>query len=75
MIDDKTYIILINFIVWIFIILIPPYILSNLLIKRLNLDNKLIKTLILLIFILFNSYIARNFFEYIDKYPVIFNLS
>jgi len=54
--------------------IIPPYILSRLLIKRLNLENELIKSLLLLTLVLFNTYIARKFFEHIEKYPFIFDL-
>lgn len=75
MINDNTNIILINLIAWIFIMTIPPYILSRLLTKRLNVENELIKSLLLLTLVLFNTYIARKFFEHIGKYPFIFNLS
>ncbi|BFQ93711.1 hypothetical protein SMUG_14930 [Gallibacterium anatis] len=74
MTDTNIHTILINLIAWIFIMIIPPYILSRLLIKRLNLENELIKSLLLLTLVLFNNYIARNFFEHIGKYPFIFNL-
>lgn len=74
MTDTNIHTILINLIAWIFIMIIPPYILSRLLIKRLNLENELIKSLLLLTLVLFNTYIARNFFEHIGKYPFTFNL-
>lgn len=74
MTDTNIHTILINLIAWIFIMIIPPYTLSRLLIKRLNLENELIKSLLLLTLVLFNTYIARNFFEHIEKYPFIFNL-
>ena len=75
MTDTNIHTILINLIAWIFIMIIPPYILSRLLIKRLNLENELIKSLLLLTLVLFNTYIARKFFEHIGKYPFLFNLS
>ena len=75
MTDTNIHTILINLITWIFIMIIPPYILSRLLTKRLNVENELIKSLLLLTLVLFNTYIARKFFEHIGKYPFIFNLS
>lgn len=70
MTDTNIHTILINLIAWIFIMIIPPYILSRLLIKRLNLENELIKSLLLLTLVLFNTYIARNFLSILGNIPL-----